>query len=62
MVGVRAFLDDEAGAVTLDWVALSAGIVLLAVVIITAIGDTVDFRIDHISSQLSTAGTQSISL
>jgi hypothetical protein len=34
-----AFLQDDAGAVTIDWVALAAGILVLAVGVIPAIYD-----------------------
>jgi len=48
----RFFLEDESGAVTVDWVVLTAGVVVLAVIVMppiqaaivdmaTYIGDTV---------------------
>jgi Flp pilus assembly pilin Flp len=33
MLGLKRFLKDEAGAVTVDWVVLTAGVVVLAVVV-----------------------------
>ena len=40
---VRRFLRDETGAVTVDWVVLTSGVVILAIVVMppiaSAIGD-----------------------
>jgi hypothetical protein len=33
----RLFLNDERGAVTIDWVTLSAGILLFAIVVVFAV-------------------------
>lgn len=33
MLGLKRFLKDESGAVTVDWVVLTAGVVVLAVVV-----------------------------
>ena len=33
----RAFLLDEAGAVTIDWVVLTAGVVLLGIVVVFSV-------------------------
>lgn len=33
------FKNDESGAVTVDWVVLTAGVVLLAAVAVNAVGD-----------------------
>lgn len=38
---LRDFIADEAGAVTIDWVALAAGILVLGVGIIPALYDEV---------------------
>ena len=38
---MRAFLDDVSGAVTLDWVALAAGLLILTVAIVPLIFDEV---------------------
>lgn len=37
MFAISRFLDDDAGAITVDWVALTAGILLLGIVITFAI-------------------------
>jgi Flp pilus assembly pilin Flp len=43
MVGLKRFLADDTGAVTVDWVVLTAGVVVLAIVVAppiqTAVGD-----------------------
>jgi Flp pilus assembly pilin Flp len=42
----RKFLDDESGAVTVDWVVLTAGVVILAVIVMPPIqGAIVDMAI-----------------
>ena len=51
-----SFIRDEDGAVTLDWVALSAGVVLLAIGIIAALETMCRASIGQIESNLSTAG------
>ena len=33
----RLFLNDERGAVTTDWVALAAGVLLLAIIVVFAV-------------------------
>ena len=33
----RLFLNDESGAVTTDWVALSAGILVLAIIVVYSV-------------------------
>ena len=37
MAGVRRFLADECGAVTVDWVVLTSGIVVLAIIVMPPI-------------------------
>ena len=39
MTKFTKFLRDESGAVTIDWVALTAGVLLLAIVVVYAIFD-----------------------
>jgi Flp pilus assembly pilin Flp len=36
-MGVKQFLEDETGAVTVDWVVLTAGVVVLAVLVMPPI-------------------------
>ncbi|MDM7932856.1 hypothetical protein [Tabrizicola sp.] len=33
MLGLKHFVTDETGAVTVDWVVLTAGVVILAVIV-----------------------------
>ncbi|MDJ1015279.1 MAG: hypothetical protein QNJ35_02120 [Paracoccaceae bacterium] len=50
----NAFLNDESGAVTVDWVVLTAAIVGLGIAVMTSVGaGTADFA-DTISGHMST--------
>jgi len=50
------FLRDEAGAVTIDWVALTAGILLLGIAVVYGIfNNGVDTLMGSINSNLSVA-------
>ena len=52
------FLRDDSGAVTIDWVALTAGILLLGIVLVYAIfNNGVSNLGTVINSQLSNAGS-----
>ena len=52
------FLRDESGAVTIDWVALTAGILLLGIVLVYAIfNNGVSNLSSTINSQLGNAGS-----
>lgn len=52
------FLRDEAGAVTIDWVALTAGILLLGIAVVYAIFNSgVTPLVNSINSSLKTAGS-----
>jgi len=44
------FLENEGGAVTVDWVVLTAGIVLLAVGIVIPIGITMTDKSDSVGA------------
>ena len=37
----KSFANDEAGAVTVDWVVLTAGIVGLGIVVMTTVGGSI---------------------
>lgn len=53
-----AFLSDDAGAVTIDWVALTAGILLLGIMVVYAIfNGGVTNLVAEINSTLSGIGT-----
>ncbi len=50
------FLRDEDGAVTIDWVALTAGILLLGIMVVYAIfNGGVSTLVDSINSELGVA-------
>lgn len=52
------FLRDESGAITIDWVALTAGILLLGIVLVYAIFNTGVANLSStINSQLTNAGS-----
>lgn len=52
------FLRDDAGAVTIDWVALTAGILLLGIAVVYGIFNTgVRGLVDDINSSLTSATT-----
>ncbi|MEM9100002.1 MAG: hypothetical protein AAGC79_15920 [Pseudomonadota bacterium] len=57
MTMFQNYVRDEAGAVTIDWVALTAGILLLAIALVYGIfNNGVDPLVERINSALSTAG------
>ena len=56
------FIRDEDGAVTLDWVALSAGVVLLGIAVIAALQGPLSDAVDAISGNLQEAASQSLSI
>ncbi len=50
----RLFLNDERGAVTIDWVALSAGILVFAIIVVFAVmGNSAGYLLDEFE-QLNT--------
>lgn len=52
------FLSDESGAVTIDWVALTAGILLLGITLVYAIfNNGVGDLASNINSNLAAAGS-----
>ncbi len=56
MTKTTNFLNDDTGAVTIDWVALTAGILLLGIMVIYAIfNNGVASRISNINSTLEGA-------
>lgn len=55
---LKTFLHDETGAVTIDWVALTAGILLLGITLVYAIfNNGVAPLTQNINSSLAAAGT-----
>jgi hypothetical protein len=58
MTKFTKFLSDDAGAVTIDWVALTAGILLLGIMVVYAIfNGGVASLVSSINSTLSTAAS-----
>ena len=56
MTMIKNFLNDETGAVTIDWVALTAGILLLGIAVVFSIFNYgVDPLVDAINTQLDNA-------
>ena len=56
MNNIVKFLRDEDGAVTIDWVALTAGILLLGIAVVYAIFNSgVNPLINSINSNLATS-------
>ncbi len=52
----NAFLNDESGAVTVDWVVLTAAIVGLGIAVMTTVGSGTTTYADKISAHMA-AGT-----
>ncbi len=54
MTKFTKFLNDDAGAVTIDWVALTAGILLLGIMVVYAIfNNGVSSLVSNVNSTLS---------
>jgi hypothetical protein len=52
------FLSDDAGAVTIDWVALTAGILLLGIMVVYAIfNNGVSVLVSNVNSTLESVST-----
>jgi Flp pilus assembly pilin Flp len=51
----KSFRADESGAVTVDWVVLTAAIVGLGLVVMQSVGGGVTDMTDKIAEQLSTS-------
>ncbi len=59
---LTAFLADESGAVTVDWVVLTAGIVGLGLVVITTFTDGIFSATGAFSEQLDTTMAAAVAL
>ena len=57
MTKFSAFLNDEAGAVTVDWVVLTAAVVGLGLLIFTWVRPSVSNVAEQISKELEAAKT-----
>ena len=51
------FANDESGAVTVDWVVLTAAIVGIAIAVITLISGGIENAANGINNELNAAGT-----
>jgi Flp pilus assembly pilin Flp len=58
MTNFSAFLNDETGAVTVDWVVLTAAIVGLGLVVFTFIQPAISRLASDIGSEVSKAGSK----
>ena len=56
MTKFSAFLNDETGAVTVDWVVLTAAVVGLGLVIFTILSPAVNNLTNDISNTMANAG------
>jgi len=54
---IKTFKNDESGAVTVDWVVLTAAIVGLGIAVLTAISTQVGVVTDAIETDLANAPT-----
>jgi len=58
MTEFKMFLSDDAGAVTIDWVALTAGILLLGIMVVYSIfNNGVSTLVSKVNSTLNTVST-----
>ncbi len=54
MTNFTKFLSDDAGAVTIDWVALTAGVLLLGIMVVYAIfNNGVSSLVSNVNSTLT---------
>ncbi len=56
MLHLKRFFRSEDGAVTVDWVVLTAGVVTLAVVVGSTLTDPVDAQLANIAGTVNAAG------
>jgi len=52
---VKNFAADESGAVTVDWVVLTAAIVGLGIAVLTSVSTGAELMADNIEAELGTA-------
>ena len=56
----NAFLKDESGAVTVDWVVLTAAVVGLGIAVLTSVQGGTEALADKISTNLAAANVQTL--
>ena len=54
---IKTFRNDEDGAVTVDWVVLTAAVVGLAIAALTTISSGVDGTLDNVAGDLASQPT-----
>ena len=52
---IKTFLADEDGAVTVDWVVLTAAIVGLGIAVLSSVSTGAELMADNIEAELGTA-------
>lgn len=57
MNSLKRFLTDETGAVTVDWVVLTAGVMVLAIVVMPPIREAVVGMAMMVGDQVDVAGS-----
>jgi Flp pilus assembly pilin Flp len=55
----KTFANDESGAVTVDWVVLTAAIVGLGIAVLTSVGNSTKSLADTISGELGSMSVMS---
>lgn len=58
MTKFTAFLNDETGAVTVDWVVLTAAVVTLGLVVFNFVAPAVSTLASDIGAEVDNAGTR----
>ena len=53
MTNLKTFLNDESGAVTVDWVVLTAAIVGLGIAVLTSVGGGTTSLANKVSSHMA---------
>ena len=57
---IKTFLNDESGAVTVDWVVLTAAIVGLGIAVLTSVGGGTTTLAESISSSLADGSVRTL--
>jgi Flp pilus assembly pilin Flp len=58
---INKFLNEESGAVTVDWVVLTAAIVGLGMVVMSTVGNGIETLSDTVVTDLSTTASGYVS-
>ena len=56
---LNRFWNDEDGAITVDWVMVTAGVVALSIAVLNLVGDSSMELTNKVSTEMSTAGVTS---